>query len=122
MKIYLETIENIKTDVLSLIEKERKVQVSGQNNTELVSLTEFALGETDRFFEQVIGLPGKDEESYRCRLLMIEALEDLRESFEKRFSADRVLGNLNDSYWQTKRAGYLLKMQAAEQEVRNLMV
>ncbi|HWI54700.1 MAG TPA: hypothetical protein VNT57_03340 [Desulfobacteria bacterium] len=121
LEIYLKTIGDIKTAVLSLIEKERNAGADWQNKTQSpLSQTEFALSETDRFFEQVISLPGDSEELYRCRHLMIEALEDLRESFENRYSAE-VSGSSSGAYWQVKRAGYLMKLQAALQEVRKLL-
>ena len=123
LEIYLKTIEDIKKAALSLIEKERNTGICRQDNKEtLVCKTELALGETDRLFEVVMGLPGDDEELYMCRHLIIEALEDLRESFENRFCADRGPDNSSGAYWQVQRAGYLMKIQAAEQQVRKLLL
>lgn len=93
LEIYLKTIAEIRNKVLSLIEKERTTDFNGQNNTEsLMRLTEFALSETDRLFQLAAGLPGEDEMLYRCKFLMVEALEDLRLSFEERYSGGPAPG------------------------------
>lgn len=103
---YVQAIDHVRSTVLNLIEAEKKGQAP-----------EVLVNEIDVLFEHIITLPGDSDILYRCRLMIIEALEDLRLSFEARRAPQNDHGG---PYWQTKRASYLLKIQAAEEEVKGL--
>lgn len=106
---YLQAINHVRSTVLDLIESEKKDLAS-----------EVQINEVDRLFEHVINLPGESAAFYRCRLMITEALEDLRVSFEARREPSNLPAGLHGSYWQSKRASYLLKIQAAEEAVKGL--
>lgn len=106
---YLQTIKHIRSTILNLIEYEKK----GQEPNKLTK-------EVDMLFEHVISLQGESADLYRCRLMMIEALEDFRISIESRRETPDSEDSLHGSYWQSKRASYLLKIQAAEEEIQAL--
>lgn len=102
---YLQAIHHIRSTVLNLIESEKRGQES-----------EVLINEVDSLFAYVINLPGESYALYRYRLMIIEALEDLRISFEAR----RMQDSHHGLHWQSRRASYLLKIQSAEEEIKGL--